>query len=73
MMGAKWYRAECLKEIFWDGRTYRRGDRITVSDEDVETLRQASVIGDIVRVPAVELAIVDAPEDASRNYRRKGR
>lgn len=72
-MAPKWYRAECLKEIFWDGATHRRGDRITVSEEDVETLRQAAVIGDITRVPDVELAVKAAPENASKNYRRQER
>lgn len=72
-MAPKWYRAECLKEIFWDGRTHKRGDRITITDEDVETLRQAAVIGDIIRIPDVELAVKAAPENTSKNYRRHER
>ena len=73
----KWFRAVCTKEIHWpekDGRTYRQGDAITVLDTDVELLRSAGVIGDIKRVdPGVEMAVAGPPEDASKNYRRRGR
>ncbi len=70
----KFYRAEATKEIYWDGKTYRRGDAITVLDTDVELLRTAGVIGDVKRfIPEIEMATVAPPENASRNYGRKGR
>jgi hypothetical protein len=71
-MEPKRYRAECVKEIYWGGKTYRRGEHITVMDGDVETLRDAGVIGDIKRITAeVETAVITAPENTARNYRRK--
>jgi hypothetical protein len=66
------YRAVCTKEIYWAGQTHRQGDTISIVSDDVETLRAAGVIGDIKRVD-VETAVNEAPEDASRNYRRRGR
>jgi hypothetical protein len=69
------YSAEIVdRQIIFQGRSYRPGDRIEISGADVDILRSAGVIGDLKRLaPAVEMATVAAPENASRNYGRKGR
>ena len=69
------YAAEVTaSEIVYRGRSYRRGDHIDITGQDVDVLREAGVIGAIKRLStAVEMAVVEPPEDASRNYRRRGR
>jgi hypothetical protein len=66
------FSAICTKEIYWSGKTYRRGATILVEATSVEQLRSAGVIGDIKRAE-VEMATKDAPEDAAQNYRRRSR
>jgi len=70
----KWYRATCVKEIYWAGQTYNMGSPIKITEEDARILRDAGVIGDIKEINIdVEQAVLEAPENASRNYRRKAR
>jgi len=72
----KWYKATCVKEIYWAGQTYNAGSPIRVTEEDVQILRDAGVIGDIKKMEIsgpVEQAISEAPENASRNYRKRAR
>lgn len=70
----KWYRATCVKEIYWAGQTYNAGSPIKITEEDTQILRDAGVIGDIKEINIdVEQAVLEAPENASRNYRRKAR
>ena len=74
-MPPRWYRATCIGNFSMGARPYRSGDAITLVDVDKEELRAAGLIADIHEIPrpVVETATVDAPEDASRNYRRRGR
>jgi hypothetical protein len=69
------YSAEVTtRQIIYKGRSYRPGDRIEILGTDVDTLREAGVIGAIKRLEStVETAVVAAPEDASRNYKRRPR
>lgn len=43
----KMYQAQCLKEIYWNGRSCRQGETIRVEEEDMRTLSGAGVIGNI--------------------------
>lgn len=69
------YAAEVIsRQIIYKGRAYLPGDRIEILGTDVDMLREAGVIGAIKRLEAVvETAVTAAPEDASRNYKRRPR
>lgn len=72
----KWFKAVCLKEIYWKGKTYRQHDKINVIEEDVQILSSAGVLGDIKKIEIeanVETATREAPENAVLQYRKKGR
>jgi hypothetical protein len=76
-MGTVFYKGVVLNGISWperDGRPYRQGDSIIVTEEDARLLEQAGVVGGMkkfVREATVETAVKEAPENASRNYQRK--
>lgn len=73
-MPSRFYKATCTKEIYWAGKTYSQNDPIIVAADDVQILSEAGVIGDIRKmVSGVELATVEAPENAARNYRSQKR
>lgn len=72
-----WYRAICLKEIYWSGKTYRQGDTINIIEDDTRTLQTANAIGDIRKISIaddkIEFAITESPENAKQPYKRRGR
>ena len=67
------YSAITLKEIFWQGKTYKRGAPIVIIADDLDILRAAGVIGNVksIQVPDVEFAVKAAPENAKRPHRGK--
>jgi len=69
------YRGVCLKEIYWNNRTYREGAYITVDEYDVKMLRDAGVVADIVEheIEKIEYAVKEEPENAMKPYKRRGR
>jgi len=67
----RWYKATCLKEIYWKGKIFRMYDKIKVASDDIEILRNAGVIGDIKKINDVEFAVKKAPENAKRTYKKR--
>ena len=67
-----WYKATCLKEIYWKGKTYRSGDTINIIEEDVRILMQAGVVGGARKIQEKEFAVREVPENAMKTH-RKGR
>ena len=67
------YRATCLKEIFWNNKTYKQGDPIHVDKNEMKTLSEASAIGDIepVLTRDKEYAVKNPPENAMKQHGRK--
>ena len=72
-----WYKATCIKEIYWHGDTYRQGDSIKIIEEDVRILSDAGVIGDMKKIQNpennIEQAVIEPPENQMKRYGRKGR
>ena len=70
-----WYKATCIKEIFWHGETYNQGTPIKIIEGDMRILSDAGVIGDIKKLPIaiVEQAIIEPPENEMKRYGRKAR
>ncbi len=70
-----WYKATCVKEIYWHGETYGQGDSIKITEGDMRILSDAGVIGDIKKLPIaiVEQAVREAPENEMKRYGRKAR
>ncbi len=70
-----WYKAICIKEIYWHGDTYRQGDSIKIIEEDVRILSDAGVIGDVkkIQIAIVEQAVIEPPENEMKRYGRKAR
>ena len=70
----KWYKAICLKEIYWLGETHRPGERISIIEEDMRILTDADVIGEVTLIRGnPEFAMAEAPENAKRPYHRRAR
>lgn len=70
------YKGICIKEIFWNNRTYKQGASITIDEYDVKMLREAGVVGDIAEYELpqkIEYSVKDEPENAMKPYRRRGR
>lgn len=65
----KWFKGILLKEIYWREKSYRQGDAIRVSEEDMRTLTQAGVIGNVRSIDIEkEYAVSDAPETAMKRH-----
>lgn len=64
-----WYSATLMKEIYWKGQTYRSGDKISVTEEDMRILNSASIVGDIRKIQETEFAVREAPENAKKTHR----
>ena len=73
----RWFKATCLKEIYWQGKTYSQHDKISVTEDDVRILSAAGVIGDVKKIEVaantIEMAVRKAPENEAIPYRRKAR
>ncbi len=71
----KWYKAKTLKEIFYQGKTYRQGSDIKVTGDDVKLLVNAGVIGAVeeLELDKKEYAIKDEPEVAMRKHGKRGK
>ena len=67
--------AKCIREIYWRGETYRRGDSITITKEDAYILYNAGVIGNVknIQEPVVEFAVNEAPENAMKPHRKRSK
>lgn len=70
--------ARCARPIYWRGRTIREGEEMELTDQQMRDLFAAGVIGAMRRLAAtpgggVEMAVIDAPEDTARTYRRRPR
>lgn len=69
-----YYSAEVISEIRWHDKQYRKGQTIVFEAADLQELRSGGVIGDIKRIAGeVETAVIEATENASKNYRRRPR
>jgi hypothetical protein len=66
-----WYKATCLKEIYWQGQTYRQGDSIKVLESDARILTDAGAIGGTSKITVIETATKKAPENAMKTSYRK--
>jgi len=69
-----WYKATCMKEIYWKGKTYRIRDKINIIEDDVYILTNAGVIGGIKKIQPenrVEFAVEKAPENRKRTHHKK--
>ena len=65
------YSAITLKEIFWKGETYKRGEPIIIIADDLDILRAAGVVGDLKKMPDVEFAVKEPTENAKKPHRGK--
>jgi hypothetical protein len=73
---SKFFKAICLKEIFWNNRTYKQGQTINIDEGDAKTLADANVIGDVVQIELtkpIEFAIQEEQENAMQPYKKRGR
>jgi hypothetical protein len=59
----------CLKEFYWNGKTYRPEEAIVGEQRDMRILEQAQVIT-IDRDERVETATIHRPENTARRQRR---
>ena len=65
----KWYKAKALREIFYQGKTYRQDAEIKIRGEDVQILVNAGVVGAVEEIEIKkEYAIKDQPEVAMRKH-----
>lgn len=72
----RWNKAIVLNPIYWHNIPYLPGDSIRLTDEEVEHLRAADVIGDITIATPFddkEFAINEAPENAMISHKRRTR
>ena len=71
------YEAVCVKEIYWKGKTYRIGTPIKLYKDDMHTLFNAGVIGNMKKIlpdNGKEYAIREAPETAMQAHgKQRGR
>lgn len=71
------YEAICVKEIYWKGKTYIKGDPIIIIEPDMHTLFSAGVIGAMKKIipdNGKEYAIREAPENAMQMHgKQRGR
>jgi len=65
--------AFCTREIYWKGKTYKRGDPIEITKEDAYILFNAGVIGDLKKVQDIEFAVREAPENAKKIYKKRNK
>ena len=68
------WKATVSRAIVFKGVTVREGETLLLTDQQMRDLYGAGVIGAMKRVAPVEMATAaKAPEDASRNYGKRGR